>query len=135
MAMNLNLVESIFFFYMFVGLYMLSLFLLIYFQNKSRLFSYPKGKPEPVSIIIPCYNDASSIGAAIESILKIKYPKNMIEIIVVDDCSTDNSAEIVSNYVKKYKNVRLIVNKRNSGGAAEPTNIGILAARLPILVG
>ena len=129
--MNLNLVESIFFFYMFVGLYMLSLFLLIYFQNKSRLFSYPKGKPEPVSIIIPCYNDASSIGAAIESILKIKYPKNMIEIIVVDDCSTDNSAEIVSNYVKKYKNVRLIVNKRNSGGAAEPTNIGILAARFP----
>ena len=127
--MNLNLIEFAFFFYMFVGLYILSLLLLIYFPNKARLFSYPKGKPEPVSIIIPCYNEASSIGLAIESLLKIKYPENMMEIIVVDDCSTDNSAEIVCNYVKKYENVRLIVNKRNSGGAAEPTNIGIRAAR------
>jgi len=53
----------------------------------------------------------------------------MIEIIVVDDKSKDNSVEVVKKYVKKYKNVRLIVNEKNSGGAAEPTNIGIKAAK------
>jgi len=52
----------------------------------------------------------------------------MLEIIVVDDLSSDNSAEVVKSYTKKHKNVRLIVNSRNSGGAAEPTNIGVMAA-------
>lgn len=122
-------VDAVFFFYMFVGLYMLSLFFFIYFPNRKNLFSYPKAKPEPISIVIPCYNEAENIGGTIESLLKLNYPKEMIEIIVVDDKSTDNSVEIIKRYTNKYKNVRLIVNKKNSGGAAEPTNIGIRAAK------
>ncbi len=127
--MNLNLIESAFFFYMFVGLYMLSLLLLIYIPNRKRLFSYPPGKAVPVSIIMPCYNECASIGKALESLLTLNYPPHLLEIIVVDDCSIDNSAELVRRYAKKYKNVRLIVNTSNSGGAATPTNIGIKAAR------
>ncbi len=98
------------------------------------MYSYPKGKPEPVSIVMPCFNEGKHIGQAIESLLKLNYPKNMIEIIVVDDKSTDNSADVVREYVKKYKNVRLIVNKRNSGKAAEPTNIGVKAAKYGYIV-
>lgn len=101
----------------------------IYWPNRKKLYDYPKGKPEPVSIIMPCYNEGEHIGEAIEALLNLDYPKNMIEIIVVDDKSKDNSAEIVRRYTKKYKNVKLIVNERNSGGAAEPTNIGIKAAK------
>ena len=125
----MNFVDFIFFFYTFVGLYMLSLMIIVYVPKRKEMFDYPKGKPEPVSIVIPCYNEADSIGKAIETLLELNYPKNMIEIIVVDDKSTDNSVEIVRKYVKKHKNVRLIVNKKNSGGAAEPTNIGIKAAK------
>lgn len=117
------------FFYMFVGLYMLSLFFFIYINNRKKLFWYPEGKAEPVSIIVPCYNGGKSIGKTIESLLELNYPKGMIEIIVVDDKSKDNTSEIVKRYTKKYSNVRLIVNSRNSGGAAEPTNIGIKAAK------
>jgi len=108
---------------------MLSLMIIVYIPRRKEMFSYPKGKPEPVSIVMPCYNEADSIGKAIESLLNLNYPKDMIEIIVVDDCSKDNSAEIVKQYTKKYSNVKLIVNKINSGGAAEPTNIGIRAAK------
>jgi cellulose synthase/poly-beta-1,6-N-acetylglucosamine synthase-like glycosyltransferase len=129
--MGLNLVEFSFFFYMFVGLYMLSLLLLIYIPNRRRLFSYPRGKPVPVSIVMPSYNEGAHLGKAIESLLALDYPKHLIEIIVVDDCSTDNSAAVVRHYARRHKNVRLIINKRNSGGAAEPTNIGIRAARFP----
>jgi len=103
--------------------------IIVYIPRRKEMFSYPKGKPEPVSIVMPCYNEADSIGKAIESLLNLNYPKDMIEIIVVDDCSKDNSAEIVKQYTKKYSNVKLIVNKINSGGAAEPTNIGIRAAK------
>ena len=125
----MTFIDVVFFFYIFVGLYMVSLFLFIYFPNRKKLYDYPKGKPEPVSIVIPCYNEGEHIGEAIESLLDLDYPKDMIEIIIVDDKSTDNSVEIIRKYARKYKNVRLIVNKRNSGGAAEPTNIGIMAAK------
>lgn len=108
---------------------MTGLFIFIFISSPQRLFSYPKGKPEPVSIIVPCYNEGEKIGKTIESLLKLEYPSNMIEIIVVDDKSSDNSAEIAQRYAKKYSNVTVIVNKRNSGGAAEPTNIGIKAAK------
>lgn len=122
-------VDNVFFIYTFLGLYMTGLFIIIYLLNRKTLFDYPKGRPEPVSIILPCYNASKTIGHAIESLLSLNYPKNMIEVIVVDDKSKDDSVEIVKKYTKKYKNVRLIVNKRNSGGAAEPTNIGIKAAK------
>jgi len=129
----MNFIDFVFFFYMFAGMYMMSLFLFLYLCGRNNLFDYPKAKIEPVSIVVPCYNEAAEIGEAIESLLKLDYPKNMIEIIVVDDKSKDNSAEIVRKYASKYKNVRLIVNKRNSGGAAEPTNIGIMAAKYPYI--
>ncbi len=127
--MGLNLIETAFFSYMFVGLYMLSLLLLIYLPNRKRLFSYPRGKPVPVSIVMPCYNEEATIGTAIESLLALEYPRGMLEIIVVDDCSRDGSAAVVRKYARRYPQVRLIANSRNSGGAAEPTNIGIRAAR------
>lgn len=125
----MNFVDIVFFIYMFIGLYMLSLFILIYLPNRNKLFLYPKTKLEPVSIIMPCYNEAENIGEAIESLMNLNYPKNMLEIIIVDDKSTDNSVEVIKKYSEKYENVKLIVNKKNSGGAAEPTNIGIKAAK------
>ncbi len=125
----MNFVDGIFFFYNFIALYMLTLMMTVYFPHRKEMFYYPTGKPEPVSIVMPCYNEADSIGKAIDNLLNLNYPKDMIEIIVVDDRSKDNSVEIVEKYVKKYKNVRLIINERNSGGAAEPTNIGIKAAK------
>lgn len=125
----INFIELAFFCFIFVGLYMTSLLFLIYIPNRKKLFWYPRGKPEPVSIVMPCYNEESTIGSAIESLLKLDYPKKMIEIIVVDDKSTDGSPEVVRKYVRKYGNVRLIINKRNSGGAAEPTNLGVKAAK------
>ena len=129
----MSFIETIFFVYTFISLYMVCLFVLLYVQNRDKLFSYPKGKPEPVSIVMPCYNEADSIGKAIESLLSLNYPKNMLEIIIVDDKSTDNSAEIIKQYTRKYNNVRLIINKHNSGGAAEPTNIGVKAAKYPYI--
>ena len=125
----MTLIDFIFLFYMFLGLYMLSLFLFLYFPNKNKLFSYPPSKAVPVSIVVPCYNEGELIGETIESLLNLDYPKEMIEVIVVDDQSKDNSVDVVKRFTKKYKNVKLIVNKRNSGGAAEPTNIGIKAAK------
>lgn len=125
----MNFVDFAFFAYMFTGLYMTSLFIILYFNNRREIFSYPASRFEPVSIVVPCYNAEKRIGGVIDSLLGLDYPKEMIEIIVVDDKSTDGSARVIEGYTKKYENVRLIVNSRNSGKAAEPTNLGIKAAK------
>ncbi|MEK6847277.1 MAG: glycosyltransferase family 2 protein [Nanoarchaeota archaeon] len=126
----MNFVEIVFFIYLFISLYMTSLLIFIWYPNRNKLFLYPHGKPVPVSIVMPCYNESENIGEAIESLLRLNYPSEMIEIIIVDDKSKDNSVEVVQSYVDKYPwKVKLIVNSRNSGGAAEPTNIGVRSAK------
>jgi glycosyltransferase involved in cell wall biosynthesis len=63
-----------------------------------------------VSVIVTCYNLERFIGEALQSVLRQSY-RDPIEIIVVDDCSTDGSADII----RSFENVRYIRNKRNSG--------------------
>lgn len=125
----MNFVDIVFFVYSFIGLYMLVLMILVYLPNRKEMFRYPKGKPEPVSVVMPCFNAKENIGKAIEGLLNLDWPKNMLEIIVVDDCSTDGSQEIIKKYVKKYKNVRAIFRETNFGRAAGPTNQGIKIAK------
>ena len=72
--MNINFIDSVFFVYMFLGLYMLSLQLFLLIKNREKLFSYPKAKLEPVSIIVPCYNEAETIGRTIDSLSNLDLP-------------------------------------------------------------
>lgn len=81
-----------------------------------------------ISIIIPVYNRDNIIRKCLDSIAKQSLDQNLFEVIVVDDCSTDNSVENVRNYTK-IKNLRTILLDRNSGGASKPRNIGIESAK------
>lgn len=74
-----------------------------------------KSQTNKISIITPSYNSVSFIRETIESVLNQTY-KNW-EMIIVDDCSTDNSVEIISEYAKKDKRIKLFVNSSNSGAA------------------
>ena len=65
------------------------------------------------SFIIPFYNSKKYLARAIKSIIKQK--KLDIEIILVDDCSSDNSLEIANYFKKKYPFVKIIKNKTNLG--------------------
>lgn len=67
-----------------------------------------------VSVIIPCYNGENYIKKCVEKTLKQTY-KN-IEIIIVDDKSTDNSKNIILELEKKYpKKVKALISKTNNG--------------------
>lgn len=74
-----------------------------------------------VTIIVPVYNAEKFIVDTIESILSQTYTN--WELILVNDCSTDNSTEIIEKYLKDKK-IKMITNKVNSG-AAETRNNGI----------
>ena len=60
---------------------------------------------------MPNYNCEKYIGEAIESILNQSY-KNF-EFIIIDDCSTDNSWDIIKKYSKKYKRLKIFRNEKN----------------------
>ena len=68
-----------------------------------------------VSIITPAYNAAEYIAETIESVLVQTYPK--WEMLIVNDCSKDNTAEIVQSYAAKDNHIKLINLKQNSGAA------------------
>lgn len=66
-----------------------------------------------VSIITPSYNSANYIMDTIESIINQTYP--YWELLITDDCSTDNSVEIIANYVVKDSRIKLLKTETNSG--------------------
>lgn len=75
-----------------------------------------------VSIIMPCYNAERYIGKAIESVLEQTYTD--WELLVVDDCSTDNSADIIRQYAERDSRIRYLKTDTPSGSPSQPRNIG-----------
>ena len=69
-----------------------------------------------VSIIMPNYNCAEYVEETVKSVLEQTYSD--WELIFVDDCSTDNSVEIVKAFAEKDGRIKLFVNEKNSGAAA-----------------
>lgn len=80
-----------------------------------------------VSIIITSYNYGKYIERCIRSCMDQNFPKDRYEIIVVDDKSTDETAQILENY-KDISNFRYVINKENLG-VAGASNEGIKMAR------
>lgn len=80
---------------------------------------------ELISIITPTYNCGKFIGETIESVLKQSYEN--WEMIIVDDCSTDNTNQIVKKYLEEDKRIKYHLLKSNSGAAIARTKAMELA--------
>lgn len=80
-----------------------------------------------VSVIIPNYNSSRYLGETLDSVRNQTFTD--WEAIVVDDCSTDHSVEIIQSFARKDNRIRLIACHTNNGGPAVPRNMGIAAAR------
>ena len=78
-----------------------------------------------ISIIIPVYNVENHIENALESIVRQTIGLENLEIIMVNDCSTDRSGEIIDEYANKYENFISIHLSENSGFAGTPRNVGM----------
>ena len=81
---------------------------------------------ELVSIVIPTYNAANFIVDTILSVLNQSHSD--LEVIVVDDCSTDDTVSIVKKMCDEDFRIRLVSLEKNMGGPAGPRNIGVAAA-------
>ena len=83
-------------------------------KNKKKLTKIPR-----VSILIPAYNEQDTIGKTIKSVLNLNYAKNKLDIIVINDGSTDKTEKIVKKFTKKGIT---LINQKNRGKAAALNN-------------
>ena len=84
-----------------------------------------------ISVVIPAYNAAKFLSDAIESILKQTFQD--FEVIVIDDCSTDDTWKVIKSFAKKDSRIRPYQNKQNLGIAGN-RNKGVSLAKGKYLV-
>ena len=71
--------------------------------------------PPLLTVVVPCHNERSTVAELLRRVLAVPVSK---EIIVIDDASTDNSAEIVEALAKTEPTIRLIRQGKNQGKGA-----------------
>jgi glycosyltransferase involved in cell wall biosynthesis len=83
--------------------------------------------PVKLSVVIPCYNEAQTLSLCVKKLLAIADNHLSLEIIIVDDCSTDKSFSIASELEKRHTEVTVLRHEKNMGkGAALRTGFAIL---------
>jgi len=85
-----------------------------------------------VSIVVPCRNEEKFIRQCLDSIIANDYPKDRLEVLVVDGMSEDGTRRIVEDYARWYSFIRLLDNPKGIIPAA--MNIGIKHARGQIIM-
>ncbi len=96
--------------------------------DKPKPQPQPRPKPPLVSIVIPMFNAEKFIPQTLESL--VYQTLKDFEVIVLDDCSTDNSLEIIKDYVKRFGGrLQAVKMKKHSGSLGLLYNAGLKIAR------
>ena len=107
----------------FFSLFVVSVFLLVFLRHRNDYMKRPQSKKSKpvVSVIIPAYNEANYISDCIRSVLSVDYPRDKLEVIVVDDGSKDDTYKIA----KSLEGGPVRVFKKKNGGKGAALNFGI----------
>lgn len=95
-------------------------------KEKKRIdgmtFEYPK-----VSVLIPAHNEEKVIGYTVDAMTRLEYPPECLDILVIDDGSTDGTADIVAEFARRDPRVRLYNVPQGEGGKGKSRalNIGL----------
>ncbi|HCY18000.1 MAG: Glycosyltransferase involved in cell wall biogenesis [Candidatus Nomurabacteria bacterium GW2011_GWF2_35_12] len=120
----------------FLSVYVQVFFLITFLENRKKIIirnepvklaKYPK-----VTIIVPCWDEEKTIYKTVRSLLNLNYPKDKIEIFLIDDGSTDGTWNIIRKFAKParpngrsggYPNIRIF--HKENGGKYTALNLGL----------
>jgi cellulose synthase/poly-beta-1,6-N-acetylglucosamine synthase-like glycosyltransferase len=85
-------------------------------ERSKNTLSFSVGELPTISIIIPAKNEEKVIGRCLDAFLKLDYPKEKIEIIIVEDGSRDKTAQICREYARRYSGLIKFLHKPTSDG-------------------
>ncbi len=109
----------------YIGLFTAIFFLATVLENLSKLKNPPLKRFPTVTVVVPAYNEEKTITKTVKSLLRLNYPKNKINLVVVDDGSTDNTYALA----KKIKAKNLKVYGKKNGGKASALNFALKRCR------
>lgn len=105
------------------------IFLLLTFLERRKEIKFSRVEKEvamdtypTVTIVVPCWNEAKTVGGTVESLLALEYPKDKLAIFLVDDGSTDNTWEVMQQFTH-HEQIKAF--KKENGGKHTAVNLGI----------
>lgn len=106
------------------------------FSKKSDPIGISKnsGKRTFVSILVPVRNEEKTIGECLKSLSLLNYPRELFEIILIDDHSTDETLEIAKHFGKDFHSLSILKNDPDSIGKKRALTVGVRAAKGELIV-
>src|SRR4029077_18450947 len=101
------------------------------YPNQSPSAAPPRRRPF-VSIVVPCRNEAAYIRPLLDSILANDYPRDRLEVLVVDGMSDDGTRDVIARYAREHPAIQLLDNPKRTTPHA--LNLGITRARGAIIM-
>lgn len=120
--------NSIVYFFLFLSLYFEVFLLITYFERRLQIKDETKNskrnlkKIPTVTIMVPCWNEQSTISKTVHSLLNLNYPKDKLKIMLIDDGSTDNTWEVIQKFQNK-KQIEMY--HKENGGKHTALNFGL----------
>jgi cellulose synthase/poly-beta-1,6-N-acetylglucosamine synthase-like glycosyltransferase len=105
-------------------------------QRRKENVTLENGKYQPtVSILIPAYNEEKVIGRIVQRMTELTYPKDKLQIVIIDDASTDATGKIAEQYSKAYSHIKVVHRNEKEGrkGKASALNAGLRHAKGEII--
>ncbi len=119
----MELTQILLYITIFLALYFQIFMLLILFENKKRnKTKINKDFFPSVSIIVPCWNEVTTIEGTLKSLLELDYPKDKLKIYVVDDGSTDGTGDKVKEFLP-HPQIELM--QKENGGKHSALNLAL----------
>lgn len=131
-----DITSTIIYISLFFGLYYQIFLLITFFENKGdnkdgNIASMKSPFLPNVTIIVPCFNEEKTLEKTVDSLLGLRYPKDKLSIIVVDDGSKDNTYSVAQRLAKNNNRIRAFTQK--NGGKFTALNFGIKLANTEIV--
>ncbi|MGM5480220.1 MAG: glycosyltransferase [Nanobdellota archaeon] len=113
----------------FFGLFTTIYFLFTLFQEKNEWWKGDPKECKPVTVCVPCFNEENTVLRTLKSLSELEYDKDKLEIIVVDDGSTDNTYAIAKEFADKQTDTDIKVLQKENGGKYTALNLALEVCR------
>lgn len=118
--------NMIFYVFIFFSVYAQVFFFITFLENRKKIITREKNtklsKYPAVTIVVPCWNEEKTVYKTVRSVLNLNYPKDKLEIMLIDDGSTDGTWDVIRKF-EKYPNVQVF--KKPNGGKYTALNMGL----------
>ena len=121
----ISLLDSVLLSTYFLLLFLSIFWLLVLFTEEEKKNVKKKHKTPFFSVIIPAYNEEKTILGTINSLINLDYPSDKMEIVVVNDGSTDKTQQYVENFISNNPAKSIILINQDNKGKARAMNEGL----------